>query len=103
MSKYQELRRLNTKHTIVKDPKKVFIKMVSCMCDNSSEIIFTKKDSGEYSMCTRLPSGMGYSFSNYQTGISSSEVAFDAMEGNWNEVLKVINSGTAVIEQVRSI
>ena len=70
MSLYRELRQNPPKLEIKGRPEKILIDMVSCMCDNRSQIVITKKENGEYSSHSKLRSDMGYSFSNYQTGIS---------------------------------
>ena len=111
MCKYRELRQNPAKIKIVKNPKRVTFKMVSSMCDNRSEIMFLETEDF-FRVWSVLPSGMGYAMSNYQFGCGSNwiggfqatseDLCWMAVEGRWDEILKVINSGTATIESARS-
>lgn len=107
---YRELRHNPPTLELVKNPKRVTLKMVECMCDNRSEIKFIKTEDF-WKVWSVLPSGMGNAMSNYQFGCgatgggfkaSADDLCWMAEEGNWDGILKTINSGTAVIEKVRS-
>lgn len=101
MSLYRELRQNPPKLNIEGRPDKILIDMVSVMCDNRSQIVITKKENGDYSFHAKLRSGMGYSFSNYQTGHSKEDIKWEMDSANWEEVLKMINNGTAAIENIK--
>jgi len=109
MCKYRELRQNPAKIKIVKNPKRVTFKMVSSMCDNRTQIMFLETEDF-FRVWSILPSGMGYAMSNYQFGCNSNwigeatadDLCWMAVEGRWNEILKVINSGTSTIESARS-
>lgn len=101
MSLYRNLIQNPPKLEIIKpNPTKILINMVSCMCDNKSQIVITKVDKG-YHTRSVLSSGMGYSMSNYQMGHSSEDLKWEVEEQNWNIVFKMINSGTAQIESIK--
>ena len=108
---YRELRHNPPTLEVVKNPKRVTFKMVSCMCDNRSEIKFLKTEDF-WRVSSVLPNGMGNSMSNYQFGCgqtgggfkaTSDDLSWMAVEGRWDEILKTINSGTDAIELVRSM
>lgn len=101
-SRYLDLRLNPPKLIVLGNPRRVVMKMVSAMCDNRSEIIFTKMDNGEYSMVARNHSGMGESHSNYQTGFSKIDILWEAEDNKWSKVIEMINGGTAVIEDIKS-
>ena len=96
-SKYNELRTYKPKLEIKKDAKEVVFKTVSCMCDNVHYISFKKNENGEFKM-----SGGGSSLSNWQMKHQIFEIVWEADEQNWTKVIEMINSGTAVIENVKS-
>ena len=104
MSKYQELLQNPPKvyQEVKKNAKEVIFYVVSCMCDNKYTLKFKKNEDGEFKM-----SGMGYSLSNFQFGykeggIKPYQIEWEADEGNWKEVERMINSGTERIASVVS-
>jgi len=97
MSKYQELRMNKPKLTIKKGAKEVIFKTVSCMCDNVHYLRFKKNNDGEFKM-----DGMGFSISNWQMKHPKHEIEWEADENEWGGVIAMINSGTEVIEEVKS-
>jgi hypothetical protein len=97
MSKYQELRMNKPKLTIKKGAKEVIFKTVSCMCDNVHYLRFKKNSDGEFKM-----DGMGFSISNWQMKHPKHEIEWEADENEWGGVIAMINSGTEVIEEVKS-
>jgi len=102
MSMYRTLRFNPPKLTVKKDVSEVIFKMVSCMCDNKSNIVFYKDKRDNWRCHAMLPSRMGYALSNYQMKGDSYDLEYLAEEGNWDSVIKLINSGTAVISSVLS-
>ena len=97
MSKYQELRMNKPKLTIKKGAKEVIFKTVSCMCDNVHYLRFKKNSDGEFKM-----DGMGFSISNWQMKHPKHDIEWEADENEWGGVIAMINSGTEVIEEVKS-
>lgn len=96
MSKYKELRQNPPKLTIKEEAREVIFKTVSCMCDNVHYITF-KKHNGDFKM-----NGNGFALSNWQIEYPIHDIEWAADEGNWDEVIKMINSGVKVIEEVKS-
>lgn len=97
MSKYIELKQNPPVIKIVKGSKEVIFTTVSCMCDNIHYLKFRKNGDGEFKM-----SGNGHSLSNWQMKHPIHEIEWKADEEKWDEVIKMINTGTEVIEKVIS-
>jgi len=102
MSKFRELNQNPPKLTIKKGAKEVIFTTISVMCDNKHTIRLRKNDNDEFKM-----SGMGFSLSNWQFGykeggIEPYQIEWEADEGNWKEVERMINSGTERIASVIS-
>jgi hypothetical protein len=97
MSKYRELRLNAPKLTIKEGAKEIIFKTVSCMCDNVHYLRFKKNDNGEFRL-----DGMGYAVSNWQMKHPKHEIEWEADENNWGGIIAMINSGTEVIEEVKS-
>ena len=104
MSKYQELYQNppRVRSSIKKNAKEVIFYAVSCMCDNKHTLKFRKNDDDEFKM-----SGMGQALSNFQFGykeggIKPFEIEWEADNGNWVDVVDMINSGTVKIDKVIS-
>jgi len=104
MKKYQELLQNppRVRSSIKKNAKEVIFYVVSCMCDNKHTLKFRKNDDDEFKM-----SGMGQALSNFQFGykeggIKPFEIEWEADNGNWTDVIEMINSGTSKIEKVIS-
>jgi hypothetical protein len=96
MSKFVELRRNPVKNNIIGTPKKVLISLVSCMCDNKNEMVLEGDSEGCYSLNT-----CGSAYSNFQLEHSRNDVIWEAESGNWDKVIKMLNSGTSAIESIR--
>jgi hypothetical protein len=97
MSKYQELRMNPPKLTIKEGAREVIFKTVSCMCDNVHYITFKKNNDGDFKM-----SGGMFSLSNFQLRHTKHEIEWEADENMWDGVIAMINSGTSVVEEVKS-
>ena len=102
MKTFEELKTNPPKLTIVKDAREVIFTMISCMCNNKSYITFKQDPNKEFNVWATLPSGMGYSFSNYQFRYPKHEMLWTADEQKWNEVIEMLNSGTGLIAEVKS-
>jgi hypothetical protein len=94
---YRSLVQNPPKLEIVENATKVIFNMVSCMCDNRSQIVI----SGNY-ISSKLDNGLGYSMSNYQMECTTEDLKWEVEDGNWDKVIEMINSGTARIESVKS-
>ncbi len=97
MSKYQDLHRNPPKLEIKKGAKEVLFTTISCMCDNKHTIQFKKNEEGEFRV-----NGRGSSMSNWQMKYDTMDLTWAADEGNWDEVIKMINTGTSQISEVRA-
>ena len=97
MSKFRELRLNAPKLTIKEGAREVIFKTISCMCNNVGHLRFTQNEKGYFKM-----DGMGSAISNWQMKNEKHEIEWTADEEGWNEVIKMINSGTSVIESVIS-
>jgi hypothetical protein len=97
MSKFSELRQNKPKLTIKEGAREVIFKTISCMCDNVGYLRFKRTEGGDLKM-----SGNGYSLSNWQFKFQVHEIEWAADGEEWDEVINMINSGTSVIEEVKS-
>jgi hypothetical protein len=94
---YRELRQNPPSLTIKEGAKEIIITTISAMCDNVEPLRIKKNADGEFKM-----SGMGYALSNWQMKSPIYEIEWMADEGEWDEVLRMINSGTSAIEKIMS-
>jgi hypothetical protein len=96
-SKYRELNRNPPKWKVVKNAREVILTTISCMCDNVHRITLKKNSDGDFKM-----SGNGFALSNWQMKHPIHDIEWAADEGNWLDVVLMINSGTSVIEKIQS-
>ena len=96
MSKYDELRINPPKLEVVGTPRQVKIDLISCMCDNKYRWICDKNDDGDWKINT-----MGFAFSNFQCECRKDDIEWEMDEGNWDEVWKMINSGTKLVSNIK--
>ena len=100
---YIQLLRNPPKLEVKKGATEVIFEMVSCMCDNRSLITLKKNKDGEFKMSSPPRNGgFGQALSNFQIKFPIYEIEWEADDGRWAEVAEKINSGTEVIESVRS-
>ena len=97
MSKYQELLQNPPRLTVKKEAREVIIKTVSCMCDNVHYLKLKKNSEGDFKM-----SGNGFALSNWQMKHTPHYIELIADEGKWNQVFRMINTGTEKIESLKS-
>jgi hypothetical protein len=97
MSKYQELKNNPPQLSIKGNAKEVIFTTISVMCDNIGYLRFKKNSEGEFKI-----DGMRHSVSNWQMKYPNHVIEWKADEENWNEVIKMINTGTSQIESVIS-
>jgi len=97
MSKYIELRSNPPKLSINEGAREVIFKTISCMCDNVGHLRFKKNEEGDFKL-----DGMGFSINNWSMKHEKYEIEWEADENEWGGVIAMINSGTSVIESVKS-
>ncbi len=97
MSKYRELRLNQPKLAIKEGAREVIFKVVSCMCDNVYHLTLKKDNNGDFKL-----DGNGFALSNFQFKHAKHEIEWEADENMWGGVIAMINSGTSVIEEVKS-
>ena len=103
MSIYQKLTYTPPKLEIKKDAKQIIFEMVSCMCDNRSLLTLKQNTDGEFKLNSPPRNGgYGQSLSNFQFKFATYEIEWEADEQHWDKVFEMINSGTEVIESVKS-
>mgnify|MGYP000156218501 CR=1 FL=1 len=97
-SKYWELRNNPPAIKVEKEnPREVHFYLRSVMCDNESKIVLKRKEDGQYSV-----NAGNQALSNFQMkGDYKTDLVWAAEDGNWNEVVDIINTGTVAVENVR--
>ena len=83
--------------TIKKDAKEVIFNMVSCMCDNKNRLRFKKNSDGEF----RVDLG-GHALTNLQMKYDHIDLTWEADEGKWDNVGRMIETGTSLIGSIIS-
>ena len=97
MDKYRTLRARSPKLEVTENAREVVINTISSMCDNKGKLTLKKNAEGDFKM-----SGNGSAISNWQMKHDRDEIEWEADDQNWSEVFRMINTGTSVIESVRS-
>jgi len=85
------------KECIVKNPKEVIFHTVASMCDNKNMFSFKKDASGEFKLNCN-----GFAYSNFGIEDHKYQLEWAADKGDFFNVIKIINSGFQVVEEVRS-
>lgn len=95
---YNETRHNPPKLKVVEKPREVIFDIVSCMCDNMHKLYLTKDANGDFKL-----NGGGHSLANYQMEFDYKlNIEWAADEDNWDNVIKIINTGTSLACAVRS-
>lgn len=97
MSTYRALIANPPKLEVKENVREVVVILVSCMCDNRYETIFKKNEEGDFKFKTHTQA-----YTNFQINYSKIDLEWAADAGKWDEVFSMINSGTIVVEKVRS-
>ena len=97
MNKYLELRANPPKLSIKGGAREVIFTTISCMCDNVGYLRFKKNEEGDFKL-----DGVGFAISNWQMKTTQHDLEWLADEAGWDEVIKLINTGTSKIESVKS-
>lgn len=97
MSKYVEL--LNNPPTleVKENAREVVINLISCMCDNKRKITLKKNDDGDFKLNSHRDA-----YSNFQIKFDKDDIEWEADDSNWDEVFRMINSGTSKIANIKS-
>ena len=95
--KYSNLRNNPPKLTVKKDAKELVITTISCMCDNVHYLKLKKNSEDDFKL-----DSMRFALSNWQIEYPKHKIEWAADEGNWDEVFKMINSGTEAISEIES-
>ena len=77
--------------------REVIFTCVSCMCDNIRYLRFKKNEDGDFKM-----DGGGFATSNWQMKHPKHEVEWTADEEKWDDVIRMINTGTTKVCEVVS-
>ena len=106
MSQNREIKRLNlqedyesylAKKCIVENPKEVIFHTVAGMCDNRHMFRFKKNAEGDFNLTWN-----GFAFSNFGIKNDKYELEWAADEGDFFDVVQMINSGYQLVEKVVS-
>ena len=97
MSKYSELRNNPPKLEVKENAREVVINLISCMCDNKHKITLKKNDEGDFKLNSHRDA-----YSNFQIKFDKDDIEWEADDSNWDEVFRMINSGTKLIANIKS-
>lgn len=97
MSKYSSLRQNPPKLSVKENAREVIITTISCMCDNVHYLTLKKNSEGDFVLHRH-----GHAYSNWQMKYPQHDIEWAADEGNWNQVFRMINSGTSAISEIKS-
>jgi hypothetical protein len=97
MSNYQQLKNNPPQLSIKGGAREVIFTTISCMCDNVGHLRFKKNEGGDFKL-----DGVGFAISNWQMKTTQHDLEWLADEAGWDEVIKLINTGTSKIESVKS-
>ena len=97
MSKYSELVHNPIKVDVKDGAREVVFTLISAMCDNESTLQFKKHYSGDF-----RANLLGEAFSNIQAKHDKIDMEWAADDGKWNEVVKMINTGTSRVGSIRA-
>jgi hypothetical protein len=77
-------------------PREIKINLVSAMCDNKHRWTIKKNDDGDYRIHTH-----GFAYTNWQIKHRKDDLEWICDEGKWQEVFRMINTGTSKIESIK--
>ena len=105
MSEYQKIQKLNKlvcfqeqlEEQIVQNPKEVIFHTVASMCDNKYLFKFKKDASGEFKLSCNC-----FAYCNFVIKGGKYELEWAADEGDFFDVIQMINSGFQLVERVVS-
>lgn len=82
---------------VKENASEVIFKTISCMCDNVHHLTFKKDKQGDFRL-----HGNGFSLSNWQIKFERFELEWFADDEQWEDVVKMINTGTSKVASVVS-
>ena len=105
MSEYKRIQKLNysvcfqeqLEEQIIQNPREVIFHTVASMCDNKHLFKFKKDANGEFKLSCN-----GFAYSNFGIKGDKYELEWAADEGDFFDVIKMINSGYQLVEKVVS-
>ena len=97
MSKYRELIFDPPTIEVKENAREVIFKTISCMCDNVHHLTFKKDKQGDFRL-----HGNGFSLSNWQIKFERFELEWFADDEQWEDVVRMINTGTSVVASAMS-
>ena len=97
MRKYRELIFDPPNIEVKENAREVIFKTISCMCDNVHHLTFKKDKQGDFRL-----HGNGFSLSNWQMDFERFELEWFADDGQWSDVVRMINTGTSKVASVVS-
>jgi hypothetical protein len=105
MSEYKRIQKLNwsvcfqeqLEEQIIQNPREVIFHTVASMCDNKHKFRFKKNDEGDFKLTC-----YGFAFSNFGIKDDKYELEWAADEGDFFDVVQMINSGYQLVEKVVS-
>ena len=65
-------------------------------CDNENKLTLKKNSEGDFKIYTH-----GKSFNNYQIEVSKDDIEWTADDGNWQDVIDMINTGTSLVQNIK--
>ena len=97
MEKYRELLNNPPKLEVKENAREVVINLISCMCDNKHKITIKKNNDGDFKLNSHRDA-----YSNFQIKFDKDDIEWQADDNNWNDVFRMINSGTQLIDNIKS-
>lgn len=97
MSKYRKLIFDPPTIEVKENAREVIFKTISCMCDNVHHLTFKKDKQGDFRL-----HGNGFSLSNWQIKFERFELEWFADDEQWEDVVRMINTGTSKVASVVS-
>ena len=105
MSEYKRIQKKNdlldfellVSQQVKQDAREVIFHTVASMCDNKHKFRFKKNDEGDFKLTC-----YGFAFSNFGIKDDKYELEWAADEGNFFDVVQMINSGYQLVEKVVS-
>ena len=97
MDKYRDLLDNPPMLEVKGNVREVVINLISCMCDNKHKITLKKNDDGDFKLNSHRDS-----YRNFQIKFDKDDIEWEADDNNWNDVFRMINSGTSIIDNIKS-
>ena len=98
--KYMEVLHNPYKVSKLKKHDIMIIELVSCMCDNMSKIKISKKENGE-ALISHYNDRCSLAFSNLQAKCDTDDIAWAWMDGDYQEVIKLLDTSTSKVVSVK--